>query len=99
MSDPGESTPFTWEFKQPGRFTVGAIGEPGNRVFYFQLFADGSEINLKCEKQQAAALAEVARIRAGIDGSHRHHEPHPIDGRQQAGAPTLRESETGLGLD
>ncbi|MEO6627117.1 MAG: DUF3090 family protein [Aquihabitans sp.] len=56
MSDPGESTPSTWEFKQPGRFTVGAIGEAGHRVFYFQAFADGTEVNVKCEKQQAAAL-------------------------------------------
>ena len=52
------STPQFRRFPEPNRFTVGAIGEPGNRVFYFQLFADGEEINLKCEKQQAAALAE-----------------------------------------
>jgi uncharacterized repeat protein (TIGR03847 family) len=41
-----------------GRFTVGAIGEPGHRVFYFQVFADGVEVAVKCEKQQAQALAE-----------------------------------------
>ena len=53
-----EPSPHFRRFAEPNRFTVGAIGEPGSRVFYFQLFADGSEINLKCEKQQAAALAE-----------------------------------------
>ena len=26
----------SWEFDQPGRFTAGAIGDPGRRVFYFQ---------------------------------------------------------------
>lgn len=51
-------SPHFRRFPEPNRFTVGAIGEPGNRVFYFQLFADGGEINLKCEKQQAVALAE-----------------------------------------
>lgn len=47
----------SWEFAAPNRFTVGAVGEPGARVFYFQVFADGLEVNVKCEKQQAAALA------------------------------------------
>jgi len=47
----------SWEFAAPNRFTVGAVGEPGARVFYFQVFADGLEVNVKCEKQQATALA------------------------------------------
>lgn len=47
-----------WQFDQPGRFTVGTLGEPGRRVFYFQAFADGTEVDVKCEKQQAVALAE-----------------------------------------
>lgn len=52
------TTPPSWQFERPARFTVGAIGEPGSRLFYFQAFADGSEVAVKCEKQQAAALAE-----------------------------------------
>lgn len=51
----------SWEFAAPNRFTAGAIGEPGARLFYFQVFADGLEVNLKCEKQQAVALAEHLR--------------------------------------
>lgn len=47
----------SWEFAGSNRFTVGAVGEPGARVFYFQVFADGMEVNVKCEKQQAIALA------------------------------------------
>lgn len=47
-----------WEFLRPGRFTVGTIGEPGRRVFYFQAFGDEAEVAVKCEKQQAVALAE-----------------------------------------
>ncbi|MCU1369234.1 MAG: hypothetical protein JWO77_428 [Ilumatobacteraceae bacterium] len=46
------------DLRDVGRFTVGAIGEPGRRVFYFQVFADGVEVAVKCEKQQAQALAE-----------------------------------------
>lgn len=48
----------SYDLRDVGRFTVGAIGEPGRRVFYFQVFADGTEVAVKCEKQQAQALAE-----------------------------------------
>ncbi len=52
----------SWELDQPGRFTVGAIGEPGARVFYFQAFGESAgepvEVAVKCEKQQAQALSE-----------------------------------------
>lgn len=47
-----------WQFDEPGRFTVGTMGEPGSRVFYFQVFGEGAEVAVKCEKQQAVALAE-----------------------------------------
>jgi uncharacterized repeat protein (TIGR03847 family) len=46
------------DLRDVGRFAVGAIGEPGRRLFYFQVFADGTEVAVKCEKQQAQALAE-----------------------------------------
>lgn len=48
----------SYDLHDVGRFTVGAIGEPGRRVFYFQVFADGVEVAVKCEKQQAQVLAE-----------------------------------------
>lgn len=48
----------SYDLRDVGRFTVGAVGEPGHRVFYFQVFADGVEVAVKCEKQQAQALAE-----------------------------------------
>jgi uncharacterized repeat protein (TIGR03847 family) len=48
----------SFDIREPGRFAVGAIGEPGRRVFYFQVFAEGTEVAVKCEKQQAQALAE-----------------------------------------
>ena len=48
----------SYDLRDVGRFTVGAVGEPGRRVFYFQVFADGVEVAVKCEKQQAQALSE-----------------------------------------
>ena len=53
-----------------GRFTVGAMGEPGHRVFYLQAFGDGSELAVKCEKQQALALAEgLTRLLDDLPGT------------------------------
>jgi uncharacterized repeat protein (TIGR03847 family) len=48
------------EFDLPDvdRFTAGAIGEPGQRVFYLQAEAGGQLVTLQCEKQQVAALAQ-----------------------------------------
>src|SRR5918911_1512081 len=40
------------------RFTAGAIGEPGQRVFYLQATAGGQVVTLRCEKTQVAALAQ-----------------------------------------
>ncbi|MEZ5140207.1 MAG: DUF3090 family protein [Acidimicrobiales bacterium] len=48
----------SYDLERPGRFTVGAIGEPGHRLFYFQGFGTGVEVSVKCEKQQAQALAD-----------------------------------------
>lgn len=53
-----DAVPAVRRFPDPNRFTVGVVGEPGNRLFYFQIFAEGVEVDLKCEKQQAVALAE-----------------------------------------
>ncbi|MCB0976257.1 MAG: DUF3090 family protein [Acidimicrobiales bacterium] len=53
-----EPEPPSWEFSRPNRFTAGAIGEPGSRVFYLQVFAEGVEVDVKCEKQQVVALAD-----------------------------------------
>ena len=39
------------------RFTTGAVGEPGQRIFYLQAFGGGQLMTLKLEKTQVAALA------------------------------------------
>ena len=50
------------EFDLPDvdRFTAGAIGEPGQRVFYLQAIAGAQVVTLRCEKTQLAALAEYS---------------------------------------
>ena len=39
-------------------FTAGAVGPPGQRVFYLQAGAAGELVSLRCEKQQVGALGE-----------------------------------------
>lgn len=99
MSEP---TPNFRRFTETGRFTVGAMGEPGNRVFYFQLFGDGTETNLKCEKQQASALAErVVGLLADLP-AHGAAEPTAPAAAVEALPPTHLEWPVGsisIGID
>jgi uncharacterized repeat protein (TIGR03847 family) len=43
------------------RFTAGAVGRPGQRVFYLQARHGGQDVTVKCEKQHVAALGEYLR--------------------------------------
>jgi uncharacterized repeat protein (TIGR03847 family) len=52
------SMPSPYDVVNAEHFTAGALGEPGQRVFYLQCRGDGSLVTLRCEKQQVAALAE-----------------------------------------
>lgn len=49
------------DFRHATRFTTGAIGEPGARVFFVQVGDESSVITLKLEKQQVKALAQFLR--------------------------------------
>jgi len=48
----------SFDFERPDFFTAGAIGKPGERVFYLQAREAGRLVTLKCEKEQVHALAE-----------------------------------------
>ena len=50
-----------YEFDDVRSFNVGAVGRPGQRVFYLHVSGDAGEVTVKCEKTQAAALAEYLR--------------------------------------
>ncbi|MEB8325091.1 DUF3090 domain-containing protein [Dietzia kunjamensis] len=46
------------EFRDPTRFVVGTVGQPGERVFFVQATEAGRTISVRCEKQQAQILSE-----------------------------------------
>lgn len=62
----------SFELPSPDVFTAGAIGEPGQRVFYLQVRDDDLTVSVRCEKQQVAALAEY------FDGLLDDLEPAPF---------------------
>lgn len=62
----------SFELPSPDVFTAGAIGPPGQRVFYLQVRDVDLTVSLRCEKQQVAALAEY------FDGLLEDLEPAPF---------------------
>jgi uncharacterized repeat protein (TIGR03847 family) len=48
----------SFELEEPDRFTAGAVGPPGERVFYLQAREGGNVVTLKCEKEHVRALGE-----------------------------------------
>ena len=48
----------SFQLDGPEHFTAGAVGPPGQRVFYLQGREADTMVTLKCEKEQVAALAE-----------------------------------------
>ena len=48
----------SFDLEAPDHFTAGAVGPPGQRVFYLQARESGRIVTLKVEKTQVAALAE-----------------------------------------
>jgi uncharacterized repeat protein (TIGR03847 family) len=58
----------SFELESPEHFTAGAVGEPGQRVFFLQAReAGGSLVTLKSEKEQVRVLAEyLSRLLARL---------------------------------
>lgn len=51
----------SYEFREVTHFTAGAIGEPGQRVFYLQVGDERGHVSVRLEKQQVRALAQFLR--------------------------------------
>ena len=67
----------SFELDAPDHFTAGAIGPPGQRVFYLQSREGGRVITLKVEKEHVRALAEyLGGLLARVKGA-----PAPARGR------------------
>ena len=57
----------SFELRDPDFFTAGAVGLPGQRIFYLQARESGVLVTLKVEKEQVGALAEyVGRLLAQL---------------------------------
>jgi uncharacterized repeat protein (TIGR03847 family) len=50
-----------YDFDEVDAFTVGALGQPGSRVFFLQARRGTTWVTVKCEKQQASAIADYLR--------------------------------------
>ncbi len=50
-----------YDFDEVDAFTVGAVGQPGARVFFLQARRGTTRVTVKCEKQQASAIAQYLR--------------------------------------
>jgi len=48
----------SFELERPDHFTAGAVGPPGQRVFYLQAREGRTLVTLKSEKEQVRALGE-----------------------------------------
>ena len=60
----------SFQLDGPDHFTAGAVGAPGQRVFYLQAREAGTLVTLKCEKEQVAALGEyLGGLLARLPGS------------------------------
>jgi uncharacterized repeat protein (TIGR03847 family) len=62
----------SYEIDSPDHFTAGAIGPPGQRVFYLQSRQAGRLVTLKVEKEHVRALGEylsglLARVKGAPD--------------------------------
>ena len=70
----------SFELESPDHFTAGAVGEPGDRVFYLQAReAGGSLVTLKSEKEQVRVLSEyLSRLLARLP-SAREDAPGDLD--------------------
>ena len=47
-----------FDLREPDRFTAGAVGEPGSRVFFLQAVEGTQVVSLRLEKQQVGALGQ-----------------------------------------
>ena len=50
-----------FDFDEVDAFTVGAVGQPGSRLFLLQARRGATSVTIKCEKRQAGAIADYLR--------------------------------------
>lgn len=87
----------SFEFREVTHFTAGAVGEPGQRVFYLQV-GEGSEIvTVKLEKQQVEALAKF--LRGVLDDLPASSEPAEATALVEPAQPRWTVGQIAVGVD
>lgn len=87
----------SFEFREVTHFTTGAIGEPGQRVFYLQV-GDGDDlVTVKLEKQQVEALAKF--LKGVLDDLPSIAEPAAVTPLVEPAQPRWTVGQIAVGVD
>lgn len=87
----------SFEFREVTHFTAGAIGEPGQRVFYLQV-GDGEDVvTVKLEKQQVEALAKF--LEGVLDDLPSNTEPTSVLPLIEPAQPRWTVGQIAVGVD
>ena len=73
-----------YDFDEVDAFTVGALGQPGSRVFFLQARRGTTWVTVKCEKQQASAIADYLRR---VLNDLPDHTEKPVPAAMELAAP------------
>lgn len=88
----------SFDLDEPDHFTAGAVGRPGERVFYIQGRQDRRLVTLKAEKEHVRALGEyLAGLLTQLEATA--VKPAPDAGLQQPLEPAWDVGSLGLGYD
>ena len=74
----------SYDFRAVTHFTSGAIGEPGQRVFYLQVGDERGHVSVRLEKQHVQALAHYFRSVLDDLPAPSGPEPQPLELLQPA---------------
>ena len=74
----------SYDFRAVTHFTSGAIGEPGQRVFYLQVGDERGHVSVRLEKQHVQALAHYFRSVLDDLPAPADPDPEPVELRQPA---------------
>lgn len=74
----------SYDFRAVTHFTSGAIGDPGQRVFYLQVGDESGHVSVRLEKQHVQALAHYFRSVLDDLPAPSGPDPDPVELREPA---------------
>lgn len=88
-----------FEFDEVDVFTVGTVGEPGQRTFYVQVRSADHLVTVKCEKQQALVMSQhVQRVLSDLPPADDRPLPASLELSEPL-EPSFTLGPIGLGYD